>query len=105
MRNLGEKFAITCAFKPVGTTITGLSALVSATFDCWDQNENQILTAVPITHIQSKGSCWCYLQWVMLTGPGKAIQAAGTFTYQFTVNVSDGTSTIFQQVGLVNPVP
>jgi hypothetical protein len=41
----------------------------------------------------------------MLTGPGKVIQSPGTFTYQFTVNVSDGTSTIFQQVGLINPTP
>ena len=79
--------------------------LINATFDCWDENGNQLVTGFQIVNISFWGAQWCQLRYVMLTGPGKVIQAAGTFTYQFTVNVSDGTSTIFQQVGLINPTP
>jgi len=105
IKTLGDKFAISCDFKTVGTTVSGFHALMSATFDCWDQNNNQLVTAFPISMIEARGKNWCRIRFVMRTGPGKIITTPGTYTYQFTINTCDGGTTIFQQIGLVNPAP
>lgn len=105
IKTLGDRFAITCNFKTVGTDVSGFNALLSATFDCWDQNNNQLVTAFPISMIESQSKNWCRIRFVMRTGDGNIITAPGTYTYQFTVNTCDGGTTIFQQVGLVNPTP
>jgi hypothetical protein len=104
-RNMGDRFAVNCRFKPVGTTISGFDALLNATFDAWDQNGNQIVTAFPVAMIETQGKQWCRIRYVMQTGAGKTISTPGTYTYQFTVNLSDGTTQIFQQVALINPTP
>lgn len=77
---------------------------VSSIFDCWDSQNNHIVTAAPITIVTNAGG-WVTCRYKLLTGPNQVITSPGTYRYIITVTLSDGTVQAFEQVALIVPNP
>ena len=104
IHRLGENFTISCYWVPCAGG-SAYNSFVSATFDCYDSTGNHIVMNAPVTTFTQYSNGKMLLNFKMLTGPNLFITYADTYRYLFTVKVSDNTSTIFEQTGIIETNP